>query len=65
MTTLLGKWEGVGADAFKGDSNIVRSNIAGLGDILKTMCDMLFDCREVFNECDKPLGAANRDAVNV
>ena len=64
VTSLLSKWEGAGADAFKGDADTVRSNIAGLGDILKTMCDMLFDCREIFNECDKSLGAANRDAAN-
>ena len=58
---LLKNWKGRGADAFEKDANIVRQNIAGTFDIIKTMCDTLEDCRAIFAECDRSLGAYNRD----
>ena len=57
-------WKGRGADAFTEDAGIVKTNIVGIGDILQTMCDMLIDCRDVFEECDRSIGQSNRDAVN-
>ena len=61
VRTLLANWEGEGADAFRTDANAVRSNITGIYDILKTMCDTLKDCRQVFAEADTALGEYNRN----
>ena len=61
---LLKDWKGAGADAFKKDAKTVKTNIVGIFDILKSMCDMLEDCREVFAECDRGLGEYNRSAAN-
>ena len=57
---LLDNWQGRGADAFREDTQAVRRNISGVFDILRTMCDTLSDCREVFSECDSGLGNYNR-----
>lgn len=54
-------WKGKGAQAFQEDAKLVKSNIAGIGDILKTMCDMLYDCKDVFSESDQVLGENNRE----
>lgn len=56
---LLENWEGKGADAFRTDSQEVRTNLTGIYDVLKTMCDMLEDCRTVFGEVDTALGQYN------
>lgn len=56
---LLSKWKGSGADAFQQDCNSVRTNLVGIGDILRTMCDTLEDCREVFYKCDQALKEYN------
>ena len=56
-------WRGRGADAFANDAQQVRTNINGINDILKTMCDTLIDCRTVFEECDSALKVANESAV--
>lgn len=61
VNTLLENWSGRGADAFRSDATIVAKNIGGIYDILKTMCDTLQDCREVFAECDSALGDYNRN----
>ena len=58
---LLLNWKGKGADEFKKDAQIVRTNIAGLNDVLQTMCDMLQDCRDIFAECDSTLGEFNKE----
>lgn len=58
---LLDKWKGAGADAFRKDAQTVRTNITGLNDILKTMCDMLEECREIFAKCDSALGEFNKN----
>ena len=55
----ISNWKGQGADAFIQDAQQVRTNIKGIQDILKTMCDTLIDCRTVFEECDISLGKAN------
>jgi len=62
VNKLLANWKGNGANAFKKDAQTVKTNIVGIYDILKTMCDALTDCREVFSECDTALGEYNRGA---
>ncbi len=57
---LLQNWKGRGASAFKHDALTVKSNLVGIHDILKTMCDVLSDCKEIFSECDAALGEYNR-----
>ncbi len=61
VRTLLENWVGQGADAFRSDAKNVKANISGIYDILKTMCDTLTDCRQVFDECDHSLGEFNRN----
>lgn len=63
VNDLLNNWKGKGADAFREDSEKVAANIAGIQDILNTMCDTLRDCRDVFGECDTSLGNNNRDSI--
>lgn len=58
---LLNNWEGKGAEEFENDANMIRKNIGGIYDILKTMCDILQDCKEVYSQCDKGLGDYNRN----
>ncbi len=61
VSTLLRNWKGKGADAFMNDAQTVKTNITGIYDILKIMCDTLTDCRAVFAECDTGLGEYNRN----
>lgn len=61
ISRLLSNWEGRGADAFADDSAKVRTNINGIYDILKLMCDTLTDCLTIFDNCDTSLGESNRD----
>lgn len=61
VTVLLNNWKGKGATAFKKDAQTVKTNIVGIYDILKIMCDTLTDCRSVFAECDSALGEYNRN----
>ena len=61
VNTLLSNWKGKGANAFKKDAQTVKTNIVGIYDILKMMCDTLTDCRAVFSECDTALGEYNRE----
>ena len=57
---LLHNWQGRGADAFREDTRAVRRNLSAGFDILRTMCDTLSDCREIFSECDSGLENYNR-----
>ena len=61
VTALLNNWKGKGATAFKKDAQTVKTNIVGIYDILKIMCDTLTDCRSVIAECDSALGEYNRN----
>lgn len=56
ITKLLANWKGRGADAFREDATKVKTNIGGIYDILKTMCDTLDDCRKVIAEADSGNG---------
>ena len=58
---LLVNWQGFGAHAFRRDADRVRTNIGGIYDILKIMCDTLTDCREVIGIVDSQIGAVNAD----
>ncbi len=61
VNTLLNNWKGRGANAFKKDAQTVKTNIVGIFDILKIMCDTLTDCRQIFAEVDTALGESNRN----
>lgn len=60
--TLLKNWKGSGAQAFRDDATKVRSNILGIYDILKIICDTLEDCKYVIRETDTTIGEYNREA---
>ncbi len=60
VSTLLRNWQGRGANAFAQDARTVKTNITGIYDILKLMCDTLTDCRDIYAECDTGLGEYNR-----
>lgn len=59
---LKKSWAGSGADAFMRDIDTVQLNLAGMKDILETMCDTLQDCLLIYRECDTTLGELNRGA---
>jgi uncharacterized protein YukE len=61
VAELAVNWKGRGAEAFLKDAHTVKSNIVGIYDILKIMCDTLTDCKEIFAECDRALGEFNRN----
>lgn len=61
INKLMTNWKGKGAIAFSSDAKTVKSNIIGIFDILKIMCDTLTDCRAIFGECDASLGEYNRN----
>ena len=61
VRVLLANWQGRGAFAFKRDAETVRTNITGIYDILKILCDTLTDCRAIFAECDTGLGEYNQN----
>ena len=61
INDLLLVWKGEGANAFKNDALKVKTNIAGIYDILKTMCDTLEDCKAIISEADNALGEYNND----
>ena len=58
---LLLNWKGRGADAFRDEARNVKSNLAGIEDVLNTMCDILADCATVYKSYDSALGKANRE----
>lgn len=61
VSALLANWKGRGAAAFAKDAKTVKTNIVGIYDILKILCDTLTDCRSIFEECDAGLGDYNRN----
>lgn len=62
VNALMTNWKGKGADAFRRDAQTVKTNIVGIYDILRMMCDTLTDCRAIFAECDTALGEYNRES---
>lgn len=63
VKTLLEKWKGRGADAFSDDAQKVKSNIAGIGDMMQSMCDYLEDYKDTYLECDSALGTKNGSII--
>ena len=61
VSSLAANWKGKGAAAFLADARTVKTNIVGIYDILKIMCDTLTDCETIFAECDAALGSYNRN----
>lgn len=61
VTTLSANWKGRGATEFMKDARTVKTNIVGIYDTLKIMCDTLSDCKSIFAECDSALGSFNRN----
>ena len=61
VNDLLKVWKGRGATAFEKDATTVKTNIVGIFEILKVLCDTLTDCVEIFEECDKALGEYNQN----
>lgn len=61
VEVLLLDWKGRGADAFRDEAKKVKSNLVGIEDVLKTMCDRLADCAAKYKSCDAALGKANRE----
>ena len=60
--TLLGKWQGMGADAYNTESSHILENIGGIGDILDGINNSAVkDIREVYNDLDEQLGEFNRN----
>lgn len=64
VKNLLENWKGRGAKAFDEDAKAIKMNIAGLHEILNSMCDVLIDCKEVFVECDEALCESNKTAFD-
>lgn len=58
---LLQNWEGQGATAFELDARTVMTNISGISETLKILCDTLSDCKEIIMEADTALGEYNRN----
>ena len=50
VNSLMQDWKGRGAEAFRKDAQTVKTNIIGIYDIMRTMCDTLEDCRTIFAE---------------
>lgn len=63
VSTLLDHWEGEGADAFRADSEIMRKNMEGMGEMISTLCATLSDIYELLLEADTRIGQANREAA--
>lgn len=60
--TLLGKWEGHGADAYKYETDHILENIGGIGDILKSINeDVLNSILSSYSQIDEELGEFNQN----
>lgn len=58
---LESNWKGRGADAFVDDAKKIKTNIVGIGDALKTMCDILSDCEDILSSSDTSIGKLNQE----
>lgn len=60
--TLLGKWEGKGADAYKNETDHILENIGGIKDVLDGLNNgVVKDIKENYNKLDTELGEFNRN----
>ena len=61
VETVNRNWEGKAADTFVKDAKGIRSNLGDISELLKTLNDIVAECRQVIDACDKSLGEFNRD----
>lgn len=60
--TLLEKWEGQGADAYKKETSHILENIGGLKDVLDSINNGAVTCiRDEYNNLDQQLDEFNRN----
>ena len=61
-STLLGKWEGAGKDAYKQESDHIMENVQGIETILNTICDTVIkSVKDSYLNLDEELGALNKN----
>ncbi len=59
-STLLGKWKGDGADAYKTETDHILENIGGIKDTLNGInTTVLKDVKDSYNNLDEQLAAFN------
>ncbi len=63
VQNLLNNWKGTGANAFEEDAHAVKMNIGSIQEILQTMCDVLQDCRDLYQLYDTAIGEFNADPI--
>jgi uncharacterized protein YukE len=60
-STLLGKWKGEGASAYKLETDHILEKIGSLKDVLDAISTSITDVKENYNMLDEELGAFNRN----
>lgn len=61
-STLLDKWEGDGADAYKYEVDHILENIGGIRDVLDTLNTGVFkDIRDAYDKLDAEMDVFNRN----
>lgn len=61
-STLLSRWEGAGATAYKSETDHILENIGGIKDILDSINNSVVkDIRENYSQLDEELGEFNRN----
>ena len=61
-STLLSKWEGAGADAYKNETDHILENIGGIRDILDAINNgVVKDIKDNYNKLDADLAEFNRN----
>ena len=61
-STLLGKWQGEGADAYKYETDHILENINGIEETLKKINEgVVKDVKDHYAKLDEDLAAFNRD----
>ncbi len=61
VETVNRNWEGKAADTFIKDAKGIRTHLGDISELLKMFNDVVAECREVIEACDKGLGNFNRD----
>ena len=60
--TLLGKWQGKGADAYKRETDHILENIGGITDVLDGLNNSAIkSIRDEYSKLDEQLGEFNRN----
>lgn len=61
VAAISQNWKGKAAESFMSDATGIRKNLGDAGETLKMLNDVLAECREVIEACDRGLGEFNRD----